>query len=144
MDDVERIIDHRYVRNGRLPYKLQYLVKWEGYGPEHDSWEPQVNLRASESLSNYAEYLQLTRQENKPLAKAAQHLRPAPASTAATGSLSGTNARERGRGERGGAAEKANADGGKHTETAPSGPGPSAVDVPVALLLMSIAAVGRV
>ena len=129
--DVERIIDHRYVRNGRGPYKLQYLVKWEAYGPEHDSWEPEVNLRdAPESLSNYAEYLQLTGQEIKPPAKAAQHLRPAPASAAATGSLPGTNARKRRRGERGGAAKKANANGGKHTDTAPSGPGPSAVDVP--------------
>ena len=35
-----------------------------------------MNLRdASESLSNYAEYLQLTGQEIKPPAKASQHLR---------------------------------------------------------------------
>ena len=71
MYDVELIIDHRYVRNGRGPYKLQYLVKWEGYGPEHGSWEPEVNLRdaPAESLSNYAEYLQLTGQEIRPPAK---------------------------------------------------------------------------
>ena len=37
------IIDHRFVKSGRGPHKLQYLVKWEGYAPEHNSWEPEVN-----------------------------------------------------------------------------------------------------
>ena len=37
---VERLMDRRR-RYGRL----QYLVRWKGYGPEHDSWEPERNVR---------------------------------------------------------------------------------------------------
>ena len=35
--DVERILDDRFEKRGRAAPKLQYLVKWEGYGAEHDS-----------------------------------------------------------------------------------------------------------
>lgn len=38
---VEGIIDSRIYRN-----KLQYLVKWEGYGPEENSWEPAEHVHA--------------------------------------------------------------------------------------------------
>jgi hypothetical protein len=37
--EVEEILDSRVVRR-----KLQYLVKWVGYGPEDNSWEPADNV----------------------------------------------------------------------------------------------------
>ena len=37
---VERLLDRR-----RRYGKLQYLVQWKGYGPEHNSWEPERNVR---------------------------------------------------------------------------------------------------
>ena len=37
---VEEILDSRLHRN-----KLQYLVKWEGYTDENNSWEPEANCR---------------------------------------------------------------------------------------------------
>ncbi len=118
MTDVERIIDHRYVKRGRGPHKLQYLVKWEGYGPEHDSWEPEVNLRdAPEPLSKYAEYLQQTGQELQPPTTAVRRLPPAPA-------------KKRKRGGRGGSVKRLAADGGKRSKTTPSDQGPSSVDAP--------------
>lgn len=39
---VENILDSRIHRN-----RLQYLVKWKGYGPEENSWEPAENVHAS-------------------------------------------------------------------------------------------------
>ncbi len=68
MFDVERILDHRFEKQrGRAAPKLQYLVKWEGYDAEHDSWEPEVNLRdAPEPLALYAEYLRANKQTLTP------------------------------------------------------------------------------
>ena len=43
--EVEAILD------SRMHYrKLQYLVCWKGYGPEHNSWEPAQNLANSPEL----------------------------------------------------------------------------------------------
>jgi hypothetical protein len=47
--EVEKIITHR--KKGR---DVQYLVRWKGYGPEDDTWEPERNLRnASNILQQY-------------------------------------------------------------------------------------------
>jgi hypothetical protein len=43
--EVETILDSRLHRA-----KLQYLVKWRGYGPEENSWEPEDHLQNSKSL----------------------------------------------------------------------------------------------
>ncbi|EEB93840.1 hypothetical protein MPER_07457, partial [Moniliophthora perniciosa FA553] len=40
---VEEVLDSRVYRK-----KLQYLVRWEGYGEEEDSWEPAENLEHAE------------------------------------------------------------------------------------------------
>ena len=40
---VEEILDSRMVNR-----KLCYLVKWEGFGVEHNSWEPWDNVHAPE------------------------------------------------------------------------------------------------
>ncbi len=50
---VEGILKHRVVGQGKQANK-QYLVKWEGYGPEHNSWEPEAHLlRCEEALKEY-------------------------------------------------------------------------------------------
>lgn len=43
---VEELLSHRHVGGGKRP-KLEYLVRWVGYGPESDSWEPSANVEGS-------------------------------------------------------------------------------------------------
>ena len=45
---VEEILDSR-VRN----QKLRYLVKWQGFGAEQNSWEPWDNVHALELLTEF-------------------------------------------------------------------------------------------
>jgi hypothetical protein len=64
---VSRVLDHQYITRGRSKPQLQYLVHWEGYGGEHDSWELETNLRdAPEPLVKYADYLNSVGKELKP------------------------------------------------------------------------------
>ncbi|KNZ76575.1 Chromobox like protein, partial [Termitomyces sp. J132] len=47
--EVDKILDSRVVRS-----RLQYLVRWKGYGPEDNMWEPQKNLnRAPNKLRDF-------------------------------------------------------------------------------------------
>ncbi|XP_041423618.1 uncharacterized protein LOC121395101 [Xenopus laevis] len=45
---VEQILDVR--RRGK---RLQYLIKWKGYGPEENSWEPSSNIHAPRLLTQF-------------------------------------------------------------------------------------------
>jgi hypothetical protein len=52
--DVERILDDRQVKKGGKVIARQFLVRWSGYGPEHDTWEPEENLsNCQETLEGY-------------------------------------------------------------------------------------------
>jgi hypothetical protein len=37
--EVESILSHRFLKNN----KTEFLVKWLGYGPEHNTWESEAN-----------------------------------------------------------------------------------------------------
>jgi hypothetical protein len=47
--EVESIIKTAMRGRGRQR-RLYYLVRWKGYGPEHDSWVPEENMANSEEL----------------------------------------------------------------------------------------------
>ena len=49
--EVERVLMHRSRSSGRKTVH-DYLIKWQGYGPEHNSWEPESNL-PSELINEY-------------------------------------------------------------------------------------------
>lgn len=51
--EVEKILQHRKV--GR---KIQYLVRWKGYGRDDDTWEPEANLKhAKQKIKEYEQSL---------------------------------------------------------------------------------------
>ena len=52
--EIVRILDHRGRKLRRKGNKREFLVRWFGYGPEHNSWESEENLQdCQETLGNY-------------------------------------------------------------------------------------------
>lgn len=49
--EVEAVLKHREVKKGKRVVK-QYLIKWTGYGHEHNTWEPEKHLNQA-CLSEY-------------------------------------------------------------------------------------------
>jgi hypothetical protein len=46
--EVEEILEHR--RHGP---RLEYKLRWRGFGPEDDTWEPESNIQAPELIEAY-------------------------------------------------------------------------------------------
>ncbi|DBA85002.1 TPA: hypothetical protein ACH3X2_005738 [Trebouxia sp. C0005] len=56
--EVDRIIDHRSWHAGNI-VRVQYLVRWKGYGPEDDTWLSKTSLRhAREAIQDYHNCMQ--------------------------------------------------------------------------------------
>lgn len=67
---IDQILDHRPDKT-RKKNKQQFLIRWEGYGSEHDSWEPEEEIKKSEegeTLNHYWEYVRNTAPHRIPTA----------------------------------------------------------------------------
>jgi hypothetical protein len=42
--NIEKLLDRRKRRKASSVSEYEYLVKWAGFGEEHNSWEPEVCL----------------------------------------------------------------------------------------------------
>ena len=49
--EVERILKHRTRKHGKKQI-TEYLIRWKGYGPEHDLWQDDVD-NTPELLKEY-------------------------------------------------------------------------------------------
>jgi hypothetical protein len=56
---VEKILAHRGSFDAKR--KLMFQVRWQGYGPEHDTWEPWSELRNNVALHEYLREKNLAR-----------------------------------------------------------------------------------
>jgi len=46
------LLDKRVTRFGRTRRVVQYLVRWQGYGPENDQWVAASNI-SSDLINEY-------------------------------------------------------------------------------------------
>jgi len=54
--EVNAVLLHRERHMGRGRTRREYLINWLGYGPEHNSWEPESNLDQSLVTDYWREY----------------------------------------------------------------------------------------
>jgi hypothetical protein len=48
--EVEALLAHREKKQSGKKTKIEYLVAWKSYGPDHNTWEPEENMTGSERL----------------------------------------------------------------------------------------------
>uniref|UniRef100_A0A8C9Y1J3 Chromo domain-containing protein n=1 Tax=Sander lucioperca TaxID=283035 RepID=A0A8C9Y1J3_SANLU len=73
LSSVERVVDKRRNRKG----KVEYLVRWRGYGAEGDTWEPESHLSTCTVYVHDFNRQQAERQRDATLLRSTRHCSPA-------------------------------------------------------------------
>jgi len=76
--EVEEIVDYQYCRQSEAGL---YLVKWIGWAPEHNTWEPEAHLECTDLLVNFYKTRLKEREGATPAEKRALELPPDPRET---------------------------------------------------------------
>jgi hypothetical protein len=52
--DGEEEYEIKEILDSRIRYRrLEYLIKWRGYGAEHNSWSPHYNVHAADKIAEF-------------------------------------------------------------------------------------------
>jgi hypothetical protein len=50
---VELVREYRFTGPKKKSSELEFLIKWKGFGPEWDTWEPYKNVRLNETVIEF-------------------------------------------------------------------------------------------
>ena len=76
--EVEDIVDYQYCKEQQAGL---YLVKWVGWGPESNTWEPEAHLQCTDLLVNFYKARIREREDATPAEKRVLELPPDPRET---------------------------------------------------------------
>ncbi|XP_018325887.2 heterochromatin protein 1-like isoform X2 [Agrilus planipennis] len=62
--EVEAVLDDKKIKG-----VLHYLIRWKGYGPESDTWEPESTLHCDDLIAEYRSTSKSSDKKMKPLRK---------------------------------------------------------------------------